>query len=132
MIKQFAIAVALVQLSVQAFAICIYNADYKLVCTHEASVVLPAKDARNILMNHMYQQHVEAIDWWLKEINSRIEKESRHLNASTRINVTAASGEVQEYLALTYEDEGYHSELTPGWDMKKKMPDGRTYLSLSW
>jgi hypothetical protein len=136
MIKRLLVVLALVQISVQAFAICIEDLKGDWVCTPQLNILFPAKEARDIIMNTIYRQHSTAIDWWVKEINTKIKQESKRQSASTLINVTAASNEVQEYLTMAYEREGYNSELMPDWDRKQSHENPpkftRMYLGLSW
>lgn len=94
---------------------------------------LPAKVARQEIMRLIYNQHTEAINWWVEYINAEVLKQSRNGSACIGIEVTKANMEVQGYLVDLYTKAGYYQpELTPGWDGEHNRPDGHTYLSLSW
>ena len=91
-----------------------------------------AKETRAVMRNIVYFKHEEAINWWLITINDRIVKESGNLSASFCIDVTVASFEVQQYLVDAYTANGYRVELIPGWNKAENLPDGKTWLGLSW
>lgn len=135
MIKQLLIVLVLVQMSGQAFSICVDGLDNKPLCTVISPVVLPAEEARNTIMTTIYLKHRVTIDWWVEMINAKVLKESRNQSASTLIDVSSASQEVQSYLVLEYERVGYHSELMRDYRDKlfRNPPESsRMYLGLSW
>jgi hypothetical protein len=100
--------------------------------------VYTAKEARDRMMDDLRLKHIEAVNWWIDFINTKVIDTADSGSACTLIDVTVASMEVQSYLEFVYDRAGYYkTELVPGWtgyDSHRRggHPDGKTYLSLSW
>jgi len=134
--KQLLLGLVLIQISSNAFPFCLRSPEGREECTPEPVTVLPAKKARDIIMNTVYKKHEKAIDWWVTEINKKIIHESDFPSASVTVDITAASDEVQRYLQMAYEREGYTAQIMgnhwrhhPYYD---KNVEPHYYLGLSW
>ena len=134
--KRLIIGSILIQMSSNALASTIYSSIQR-VSNNEIVTVLPAKEARDTFMQAIYVKHQEAIDYWVKTINAEVLNESTDINASTLVDITTASLEVQEYLEMAYVRAGYCSvKLIPDYDRTKPAENPpvitKMYLGLSW
>lgn len=98
----------------------------------EPPEILSAHNVRQSMLTNTYVKHKGAINWWIKYLNGKIQTESRKGGASLFVEITNVHWEVGNYLVEIYEANGYNVELIPGWEKAKNIPDGKTYLSLSW
>lgn len=128
--KNILILISLVMLSSISFA-SVHGAGMHL--RHYPATPLSAKEAREITMETTYEKHQVAIDWWVDFINDKIREQSEKDNSSSVcVDITVVNVYVVGYLAEVYEAAGYKTEMLPEWDKIKNIPDGKTYLSLSW